>query len=237
VLEGVGPTKLTNLAEGGVILAVRKPAGISSFTVVRKIRGASGVKRVGHAGTLDPFAEGLLVVGIGRSATKLLSHICDFDKEYIGTVTLGSATDTGDPTGKVISESPVPPFSESELMVALGKFSGTIMQIPPIYSAIQIDGKRLYKLARKGIEIDRPARPVNIYQIEPLEVSGLGFLFRVVCSKGTYIRVLAEDIARELGTVGHLSKLVRTRIGEYSLGSAEDLLQLTRRLEEERRPA
>ncbi len=218
----------------GAIVSVIKPPGISSFGVVRKIRHASGVQRVGHAGTLDPFAEGVLVVGIGRSATRRLGAICDRDKEYAADVRLGRATDTGDPTGKVISEQPVPALSHDIIASALNNFRGEIEQIPPRYSAVKVNGQRLYKLARRGVDVVRSPRRVTIYEIQLIDFSDSGFQMQVVCSKGTYIRVLAEDIGKALGTVAHLSRLVRTRVGEFLLSESEDLENLTAKLQAER---
>lgn len=218
----------------GKIVSVIKPVGMSSFGVVRRIKSASGISRIGHAGTLDPFAEGVLVVGIGRQATRTLGTICELDKEYIADVKLGVATDTGDPTGKVVSESPVPGLQTSDFVAVLNGFRGQIEQVPPIYSALKINGKRFYSLARKGIKIERKSRPVTIYDLELLELGESHFRFRVVCSKGTYIRVLAEDIAIRLGTNAHLTKLVRTRVGSYCLNESEELESLTKRLREAR---
>lgn len=219
----------------GTIIAVNKPAGISSFGVVRKIKFASGIKRVGHAGTLDPFAEGVLVIGIGRSATKQLGLVCDQEKEYQADVALGASTDTGDPTGQIIAEMPVPELKCSDIEAVFPQFIGATEQIPPIYSAVKIGGQRLYKLARKGIEVTRTPRPVNISKIELIGITSIGFQMHVTCSKGTYIRVLAEDIGKALGTVAHLDRLIRTRVGNYCLSEAEDLTKFTAQLQEERR--
>ncbi len=225
---------MVNSSREGTIVSVCKPPGISSFGVVRKIRYASGVQRVGHAGTLDPFAEGVLVIGIGRVATRKLGLICDQEKEYVADVCLGRATDTGDPTGIVVSEVPIPLLSEDMITTAMRLFVGVIQQIPPKYSAIKVDGQRLYKLARMGVETVRNPRLVTITKIQFTGMIDIGFQMHVTCSKGTYIRVLAEDIGKALGTVAHLNRLIRTRVGDYLLSESEDLTAFSAKLQAER---
>lgn len=204
-----------------------KPLDWTSFDVVKKVRVATKVKKVGHGGTLDPFAQGILVLCLGN-ATKRVSEIQKMEKEYEGTIKLGVLTDTLDPTGKIIEHATVPTFDEGLVARIFDKYVGEIMQVPPMFSALKIGGKRLYKLARNGVTVRREPRPVMIYSIELLamqqELNELRF--RVVCGKGTYIRVLASDIARGIGTVGHLSDLTRTRIGDFTDETAIHLDQL-----------
>ncbi len=218
----------------GAIVAVNKPPGVSSFGVVKKIRYASGIKRVGHAGTLDPFAEGVLVVGIGRTATRQLGEVCNQEKEYLADVWLGVLTDTGDPTGQIIAGAPVPDLTAGDYERVFQGFIGNIEQIPPIYSAVKVGGQRLYKLARKGIEVVRAPRPVQVFDIKLTKIIEFGFQMHVTCSKGAYIRVLAEDIGRGLGTVAHLKRLIRTRIGKFNLVESEDLTGFCAKLQEGR---
>lgn len=214
----------------GTILAVRKPPGISSFGVVSRIRQACRVRRVGHAGTLDPFAEGVLVIGIGRAATRQLGPIVRCEKEYIAEVVLGISTDTGDPTGRIISLNPVPLPDAERVIQAFRPFIGEVEQIPPLYSAVKIGGERAYRLARRGETPERSPRTVTIREIQLLRMTEEGFVMRVVCGHGTYIRTLAEDIGKELGGDAHLRSLLRTRVGEFTLEGAETLDDLLHRL-------
>jgi len=211
----------------GRIIAVAKPAGISSFKVVSRIRHACKIKRVGHAGTLDPFAEGVLVIGIGRTATRQLGDLMRGDKEYLAEVVLGVTTDSGDLTGNIIARSDLPMPTTEAISSTLDNFRGEIEQIPPMYSALKIGGERLYKLARKGEIVERKARPAFIHELELVRVNEDGFVIRVVCGHGTYIRTLAEDIGNSLGLGAHLRSLVRTRVGEFKLEGAWDLGKLT----------
>ncbi|MDP8227887.1 MAG: tRNA pseudouridine(55) synthase TruB, partial [Candidatus Electryoneaceae bacterium] len=210
----------------GTIIAVNKPPGPSSFNIVHQIRLATKVKKVGHAGTLDPFAQGVLIIGIGRAATRRLGDFMRQEKEYIASVTLGIVTDTDDPTGKILEQNPFDPFSEEQIQSVISRFIGEIDQLPPMYSAVKVKGMRLYEAARRGIEIERKLRRVRIEQIELLNLTSDGFEMRVVCSHGTYIRSLAYDIGRELGPGAHVNRLVRTRIGEFTLDQATNLDQL-----------
>jgi len=207
----------------GTIIPLYKPVGITSFNVVSQVRRASGIKKVGHAGTLDPFAEGVLIIGIGRSATRRLDEFQSMEKEYIGRVVLGITTDTYDLTGKVIDTSDFEMPSESQIRQILNKFTGEIFQLPPIYSAIKVKGVRMYQAARKGVELERKQRKVNIKSIDLLKINSDGFEMRVICSKGTYIRALAFDVGAELGMGAHLGSLKRTRIGSYGLDKTKDL--------------
>ncbi len=213
----------------GMIIPIRKPPGISSFSVVKQIRKASGIKKVGHGGTLDPFAEGVLLIGIGRSATKQLGSFLHGDKEYIAEVVLGIVTDTYDPTGKVIERNSYEMPEDIVIEKTLEMFKGEVSQLPPVFSAIKVNGVRSYKAARKGIELELKTRKVNIREIELLRVNDVGFEIKVCCSHGTYIRSLAYDIGRALGCGAHLGKLIRTRVGEYDLEQSEALDDFIRR--------
>ena len=219
----------------GRIFSINKPPGITSFEVVRRIRKATGIKKIGHAGTLDPFAEGVLVVGIGRSATRQLGDWMREEKEYVATVVLGVVTDTYDPTGKVIERNRFDMPDIERVRGALSQFEGDITQLPPAYSAIKVNGMRMYKAARRGIEVERKPRQVRISRIEILKMLPDGFEMRVVCSHGTYIRSLAYDIGREIGSGAHLSKLVRTRIGNYTILRSEVLENFLVRLSDIRK--
>lgn len=197
------------------ILLLDKPEGITSAEVVRRIKHKVGGK-VGHLGTLDPFATGLLPLCLGEG-TKIAQFLNAADKEYEGTILLGVSTDTGDRTGQTTAEEAVPTIDAEMLAKVADRFRGTSKQTPPMYSAVKRDGVPLYKLARQGVEVEREPREITIFDLE-MKVSGENQLsFRVACSKGTYVRVLAEDIGRELGTVAHLSELRRTGFGSFRL--------------------
>lgn len=201
----------------GVVL-VDKPAGPTSFDVVRAVRRATGRRRVGHGGTLDPFATGLLVVGLG-SATRLLDHVARGGKTYRATLVLGRETDTGDATGETIVEDPVRPGLD-EFRAVAAEFLGEIDQVPPRHSAIKIDGRRAYARARAGEDFEMPSRRVRIDALEILDVSDDDVEFEVTCSGGTYVRTLGQDLARAVGAVGHLSALRRTRSGALEVADA-----------------
>lgn len=211
------------------ILNIDKPAGITSFDVVRKIRYLTGVKKVGHSGTLDPFATGVLLVFIGREATKNISKFADMEKEYYAKIKLGEKTDTADLTGKVIKEVLIPELSISQIESVFQNFIGKIQQIPPMYSAVKKNGIRLYKLARKGEIIEREPRIVEIKELKLQKYEEPFLEFSALVSKGTYIRTLAEDIAEKLGTVGHLVELRRIRIGDFHIKDALKLDELDRK--------
>ena len=210
------------------ILNIDKPAGITSFGVVKKIRHLTGVKKVGHSGTLDPFATGVLLVFIGREATKHISKFIGLEKEYYAKIKLGKKTDTADLTGKVIEEKFIPELSISQIESVFQNFIGRIQQIPPMYSAVKKNGVRLYKLARKGETIEREPRAVEIKELRLQKYEKPFLEFSAIVSKGTYIRTLAEDIAEKLGTVGHLVKLRRMRIGDFHIKDAVKLMKLDR---------
>lgn len=207
------------------IINVNKPIGITSFDVVSKIRRLYQIKKVGHAGTLDPDASGVLPLCIGK-ATKVIEYLMDKDKAYRVGLLLGIATDTQDASGNVIFEKPVL-VSDEEIAATINSFLGEQEQIPPMYSAIRVNGKRLYDLARKGIEIEREPRPVTFYKLDILSIerkSDKAFIiFDVECSKGTYMRTLCYDIGELLGCGGHMNSLVRTRSGPFLLENSHTL--------------
>lgn len=209
-------------------IAIDKPSGWSSHGVVAAVRRATGIKKVGHAGTLDPMATGLLVVAIGP-VTRLIGFIQDAEKEYVATAKLGVETDSLDADGVIISREPLP-VTREEVDAVLPRFRGPITQIPPMVSALKKDGRRLYELAREGKEVAREPRPVTIHALEPIDLTDGEFpelSFRVVCSKGTYVRTLGDDIARALGGRAHLISLRRTRIGSITVEGALDPTDLT----------
>jgi tRNA pseudouridine55 synthase len=197
-------------------LVVDKPPGITSHDVVAVMRAVLGIKKVGHTGTLDPFATGVLPLAVGR-ATRLIPFLDEKVKVYEGTVTLGRSMDTGDPTGSVLAEAPVPPLNVDHVRAVFDAFRGPMMQTPPPYSAVKLNGKPLYKYAREGIEVSVPAREIRIDSVELIEIRGNEIDIRVQCGPGTYVRVLAEDIGKSLGTCAHLSALRRTASGKFPI--------------------
>ncbi|WP_295740370.1 tRNA pseudouridine(55) synthase TruB [uncultured Oscillibacter sp.] len=198
------------------ILVIDKPAGWTSMDVCAKIRGILHEKRVGHGGTLDPMATGVLPVFVGQ-ATKAVEFAENSRKEYIAGLRLGLVTDTQDTTGETLESRPVA-VSRQELEAALDRFRGELQQIPPMYSAVKVQGKKLYELARKGREVERKPRPVNIYALELLEQAGeTDYRLRCVCSKGTYIRTLCHDIGQVLGCGGAMYALRRAMAAEFTL--------------------
>ena len=212
------------------ILNIYKESGMTSFAVVARVRKFCGEKRVGHAGTLDPMATGVLPILVGKAAV-MQEKLSDHDKRYIAGVRLGILTDTGDVTGNVIETCDVS-VTDEQFLEVLRKFTGKIMQVPPMYSAIQVDGQRLYDLARKGIEVERQAREIEIYENILVErVNETDFLINVACSKGTYIRTLCEDIGKELGVPATMYSLERVQCGDYlketsiKIGELEALFQ------------
>ncbi len=206
------------------ILVVDKPKDLTSADVVRVVKRRFHCK-TGHLGTLDPFATGLLPICVGEG-TKIAQFLNDADKEYAGIVQLGSQTDTGDPTGTVIREAGVPSISEEQLAELARTLVGPQLQTPPMYSAVKQQGTPLYKLARQGVEVERQARPISILSLELHRDGPTTVSIRVACSKGTYVRVLAEEIANRLGTVGHLQSLRRTRFGRFSESMAVTLSEV-----------
>jgi tRNA pseudouridine55 synthase len=201
---------------------VDKPSGPTSFDVVHKVRSLLRVSKVGHTGTLDPTATGVLPLCLGE-ATRLAGYITEGDKGYEARVFLGKTTDTQDAAGKVLLERPVVDLTPSRLEATMARFRGTIQQVPPMYSAVKVDGKRLYELARAGQEVEREARSVTIHKFELLQFGVPEFTFRVECSKGTYVRTLAADLGEALGCGAHLSALRRTKSGPFSLANAVPL--------------
>ncbi len=204
------------------IMLVNKPQGMTSHDVVDVVREKLKMQKVGHAGTLDPLAQGLLVILVGNS-TKLFSKFVNFDKEYTGILKLGEVTTTGDSQGQVIKQVDCGYVTPEMLAVVLPAFKGRIEQIPPMVSALRVGVKRLYRLARKGIVVERKARTIQIYSLELLRVDLPFVEFYVHCSKGTYVRKLAEDIGDKIGCGGHMTKINRLSIGPFKLGEAVNL--------------
>lgn len=202
--------------EEGAILVVHKTAGPTSFDVVRSIKRVFPQKKVGHAGTLDPFAEGVLVILVGK-ATKLSDQFLNQDKEYLATLKLGEETDSFDRMGKTVSQMPVPALSPERLIDCLGTFEGEWQQTPPMFSAKKVNGMKLYELARQNIEIPRAKSLVFLHKISLKGWDPEHVTFQVSCSKGTYIRSLGHEIAQRLGTVGHLTALKRLKSGSFSI--------------------
>lgn len=208
------------------ILIVNKPEGKTSFDMIRDVRIKYQTKKVGHIGTLDPLAQGVLPILIGE-ATKLSDILMEHDKEYVAELYLGKSTSTGDREGKVISEdNDLKHYNEDKIKNVLNMFLGKTYQIPPMYSAIKVNGKKLYELARKGVEVEREKREINISEIELLDYKDNIIKYRVVCSKGTYIRVLCEDIAKALGTCGYMKSLLRTRVGKFTIDKENLVIDL-----------
>lgn len=209
----------------GEILILDKPLGWTSFDAVKRLRGALqrrlGLKKfkVGHAGTLDPLATGVLIVCTGRS-TKDIERLQAGTKEYIATLRLGATTPSYDLETEIDATYPTAHITREAIGEALKKFVGEVMQVPPVYSAVKVDGKRAYKFARKGADVELKAKPLKIDDIELLGFSGEELQIRVVCSKGTYIRALARDIGEALGSGAHLTGLRRTRVGDCLVGAA-----------------
>lgn len=197
-----------------MIFNIYKPVGWTSFDVVKKIRGITKEKKVGHAGTLDPFAGGVLIIGT-NSDTKKLGKISGTIKSYRAVLQLGEETDTLDLDGKVITVKPVPTLDKNLVESVLKNFIGKYKQIPPMYSAKKVNGVRLYKLARKNKTINREPVEVNIIDLTLNDIQDKQIDFSVTCSKGTYIRVLGQEIAKKLGTEGHLTKLQRIAVGDF----------------------
>ncbi|HJW70798.1 MAG TPA: tRNA pseudouridine(55) synthase TruB [Candidatus Binatia bacterium] len=202
------------------ILLVDKPEGLSSAGVIRALKGRLGGAKVGHLGTLDPFASGLLPLCVGE-ATKVARYLLLERKEYTGTVRLGIETDTLDRTGETLATADVPDLSAQRLAAVAEGFVGRQHQVPPMYSALKRDGVPLYKLARRGLEVERAAREIEIRRLELVQRDRERIDFTVECSKGTYVRVLAADLGRALGTVAHLERLRRTAVGDFRVADAQ----------------
>jgi len=202
----------------GIIL-VDKPKGITSHDVVDVVRKRLKTKRVGHAGTLDPLAEGLLIILVGK-CTKLFSKFANFDKEYLGVLKLGEVTTTGDSQGEITRKGEYKDISREKIKEIFSSFLGEIEQVPPMVSALRLKGKRLYNLARRGIVVERPPRKINILSLEVLKINPPLIEFHVHCSKGTYVRKLAEDIGEKLGCGAHMVKILRLSIGLFKIEKA-----------------
>ena len=212
------------------VLLVDKASGMTSHDVVAIVRRSLGFKKVGHCGTLDPLATGLLIVVLGRG-TKIQDLLMAEDKEYVGTLSLGSTTDSQDADGQIVETKPVPELSREQIDTAFGKFHGDFYQLPPMVSAIKKDGVPLYKLARQGKTVEREPRFVHVFAHEINEIRLPEIDFRVVCSKGFYVRTYAHDIGADLGCGAHLKALRRTKSGRFDLQrsiSVDDLLNKSR---------
>lgn len=206
------------------IICIDKPQGMTSFAVCSRLRKIFGEKKVGHAGTLDPLATGVLPVMIG-GATKFLNHLPEHDKGYLAEFVLGKTTDTLDITGNLTGEFPVN-CSDEQVRYAIESFKGKIMQVPPMYSAVSVGGKRLYELARSGVEVERQSREIEIKKLDMLPKNGDYYVIDVLCSKGTYIRSLIDDIGKKLGTGAVMTSLCRTQACGFSLADCNDLESL-----------
>lgn len=214
------------------VINIYKEKGFTSHDVVAKMRGILKQKKIGHTGTLDPDAVGVLPVCLG-SATKLCDMLTDRDKEYVAVLKLGVETDTQDTTGTIVKECAVR-AEEEQVKEVIATFVGDYAQVPPMYSALKVDGKKLYELARQGKEVERKARPVTIYEIEILDMKLPEVTIRVACSKGTYIRTLCHDIGAKLGCGGAMASLKRTKAGAFLLNTAITLSELERIRDEEK---
>lgn len=200
--------------ETSQIFNVNKPRGMSSYDVVRKVKHILNYRKIGHGGTLDPFAEGVLLILVGK-ATKRMNELLSHSKSYEGVLKLGEATKSGDPTTPVIKQADIPVLTSADLERVRPKFIGEMNQFPPRFSAKKVNGQRAYRLARKNIEFVLPPQKISIEEMNLTMIDSSTIKIEVTCSSGTYIRKLGEDIALALGTVGHLTALRRTRIGEY----------------------
>lgn len=217
-------------------LLINKPTGWTSMDVVAKLRGILREKTIGHAGTLDPFATGLLIVGVGREATKRLDEFKKLEKEYEVTMKFGFVSDSHDRDGVITPHSQARPIKQDELEKVLEKYRGEIQQIPPLFSAKKVGGKRLYTYARQArrldasggqaMEVERKPATITIFNLEILEFNSDSARLRIVCSPGTYVRSLVHDIGQDLGVGAYASELVRTRIGSYTLGQAQEISSL-----------
>lgn len=219
------------------ILPLWKEKGMTSHDCVFKLRKILGMKRIGHTGTLDPSVEGVLPICLGQ-ATKVAEYVTDAGKEYIATVSIGASTETEDADGVVVeSDQTFKRVTREELLTVLQRLTGEITQIPPMYSAVKVNGKRLYEYARKGIEVERPSRKVHIYEIELLddaeffEGEELQFSIRIACGKGTYIRTLSVQIGEQLGYPAHMKNLVRTASGNFVQQDCMTLAEVVERKE------
>lgn len=202
------------------LLLVDKSSGPTSYDLIRWIKRTIKKNKIGHCGTLDPLASGLMLILIGREATKKQTSLMKQEKVYKCGMRLGLATETGDITGKIVETRPVPAIDKNILDHIQKKFTGSQMQTPPMYSALKKEGVPLYKLARQGKTVERAPRPITIHALDFLKTEGVEWEFRVKCSSGTYVRTLVEDIAKEMGSIATMASLVREKIGNYELGQA-----------------
>jgi len=220
----MGQSRERRYADGEVLL-VRKPAGWTSFDVVHRIRRITGVRKVGHAGTLDPLATGLLIVCTGKM-TKEISSFMGMEKEYEAEMTLGARTASFDAGTPVVERRPVDGITADAVRSTMAAFTGPRLQVPPMWSAVSVAGKRLYRYAREGVEVQRQPREIVIHALEPLAISVPVVRFRLTCSKGTYVRSLVDEMGLHLGCGAYVTALERTRIGPYALADAETLEEL-----------
>lgn len=207
------------------IIIINKPKGYTSHDIVGKVRKIYNTKKVGHTGTLDPNATGVLPILIGK-ATKLSSYLTEHNKQYIATLKLGEKRDTGDSEGKIIKTEEVPPLNKENIEEILKSFLGKQLQTPPMYSAIKINGKKLYEYARVGKVVEIPKREIEIYNIKLNNIKESEIEFLVDCSKGTYIRSLCEDIAKKIGTLGFMKELIRTKVDKFDIENSYSLEEL-----------
>jgi tRNA pseudouridine55 synthase len=215
------------------VVVVHKPGGITSHDVVNRLRRIYGTRRVGHAGTLDPLATGVLVVCLGQ-ATRIIEYLACARKEYVAGVVFGITTDTEDATGNVLAETDASALTEADVQAVLPRFRGAIRQTPPMVSAVHHEGRRLYELARQGVMVEREARPVEIFRLELAAFNAgrrAAAILRVECSTGTYVRTLAADIGAALGVGGTMKTLRRTRVGSFTLAEAHTLEDMDARRE------
>lgn len=209
------------------ILLINKPIGITSRDVVNQLTKKFNTKKIGHTGTLDPFASGVMIVTINKG-TKISSYLENLDKEYIAEVLLGISTDTLDLDGEIVEQKEVPlPIDKELLLETISKYIGDIKQVPPMYSALKVNGEPLYKKARRGEVVERKERDVTISSIDLLSITNQRFMIKVNCSKGTYIRTLGVDISNDFGYGGHLTMLTRTRVGKYKLEECKSVEDIT----------
>lgn len=207
------------------VLLVDKPGDHTSHDVVARLRRKLNMKRIGHAGTLDPMATGLMILLIGK-ATKISQYLISLDKAYEGTIELGKVTDSQDADGEMLETRPVPPLTETELRTAMAGFLGDQYQMPPMYSAIKIDGVPLYKNARKGVEVEREPRFIRVMNFELTRFGLPRFDFKLRCTKGTYVRTIAHDLGQKLGCGAHLAALRRTQTDKFDISGALTLDQI-----------
>lgn len=223
------PRTTTVLQDG--VLNVRKEAGWTSHDVVARIRGKLRGMKLGHAGTLDPAATGVLPLLVGRG-TRIAEYLLEWDKTYLAGLRLGETTDTQDATGTVLSRSPVESVTDARVREVVAGFEGRIQQLPPMYSAVKVGGVPLYKAARAGREVSRQAREVTVFRLEIVDIQIPNVTLRVACSKGTYIRTLCADIGEKLGVGGHMATLVRERVGPLTVDQALTVDEVESRLEQ-----